>query len=137
MLHGADYVSYGFAFGDAGSRVVYLSDYTALLPPTEALLEAWAAEPRGISLLVLDALLIGGSNPVHASLGESIGLARRLRPRRTLLVGMSHEMEHVATNARLRVLLAAEALDVQLARDGQRVPLELAARRGGIDSDGS
>ena len=43
VLHGKDYVSYGFGFGGEGRRVVYLSDYTALLPATEALLARWTA----------------------------------------------------------------------------------------------
>ena len=57
-------------------------------------------------------------------------LARRFQPRRTLLVGMSHDMEHHECNARLRELLRPEALDVQLAHDGQFVRLNLDACRG-------
>ena len=30
----------------------------ALLPPTEVLLDAWSAEPAGVALLVLDALML-------------------------------------------------------------------------------
>ena len=55
---------------------------------------------------------------------NQVALARRLRPRRTLLVGMGHAMEHHATNRRLRRLWSEEGLDVQLAYDGQFVPLE-------------
>ena len=40
--------------------------------------------------LVLDALRPAGAHPVHATMAESVALARRLRPRRTLLVGMGH-----------------------------------------------
>ena len=57
-------------------------------------------------------------------LSNQVALARRLRPRRTLLVGMGHAMEHHATNRRLRRLWSEEGLDVQLAYDGQFVPLE-------------
>ena len=60
-------------------------------------------------------------------------LARRLRPARTLLVGMGHALEHVATNRRLRRLQREEGLDIQLAYDGQFVPLALAASRGAGD----
>ena len=126
VLHGADYVCYGYSFGEPTDRVVYLSDYTALLPPTEALLERWSAA-RQVGLLILDALLPRGSHPVHASLEESVGLARRLRPRRCLLVGMSHAIEHEATCRELRKL-RADGLDVQLARDGQFVPFDLRGR---------
>ena len=60
---------------------------------------------------------------VHADLALSLGLVRRYRPRRALFVGVGHEMEHHATNRRLRALLSAEGIDAQLARDGQFVPL--------------
>ena len=148
-----------------GARVVYLSDYTALLPPTDALLSHWSALGH-IDLLVLDALRMEGAHPVHATGVESVQLARRwaapkeplpytndwpltlvralsdrrrsvwrvcvtrarrLRPRRTLLVGMGHTMEHEASNRQLRRLWLEEGLDVQLAYDGQFVPLPLSA----------
>ena len=124
VLHGADYVCYGFAFGSGVNRVVYLSDYTELLPPTEALLSRWSSDGE-IGLLVLDTLAYSGKHPVHATMSESLGLVRRLKPRQTLLVGMSHEMEHHSCNRRLRELLQPEGLDVQLAYDGQFVPLAL------------
>lgn len=171
VLHGADYTCYGFAFGPPQERVVYLSDYTALLPQTDALLASWSSGGEAIHLLVLDALraegshpapspppwprhthdtrprrVSSGSHPVHATLSESVELARRLRPRytrlvgvkelptkclltvtavhrRTLLVGMGHALEHHATNRRLRRLWREEQLDVQLAFDGMFVPL--------------
>jgi len=145
-MHGADYVSFGFGFGPPGGRCVrlsnyitlniplhtthalrcvYLSDYTALLPPTEALLAEWCEEPGGIALMVLDALQPVNAHPVHATMEESVELARRLRPQRVLLVGMGHEMEHRESNRALRRLLCEEGLDVQLAYDGQFVPLSL------------
>jgi phosphoribosyl 1,2-cyclic phosphodiesterase len=125
VLHGADYTCFGFGFGPEGARVVYLSDYTALLPPTEEILSRWSSAPDGIELLVLDALRMTDPHPVHATAEESIELARRLRPRRCLLVGMSHSMEHASCNRKLRRLWAEEGLDVQLAYDGQCVPLQL------------
>ena len=124
VMHGADYICFGYGFGAAGHRCAYLSDYTALLPQTEALLEQWS-RGGGLALLVLDALRPAGAHPVHATMAESVALARRLRPRRTLLVGMGHSMEHRATNRCLRRLWREEALDIQLAYDGQFVPLEL------------
>ena len=41
-----------------------------------------------------------------------------LQPRRTLLLGMSSQMEYAETNAELAELRSQEGLDVQLARDG-------------------
>lgn len=43
VMHGEDYVSYGFGVGEAGGRLVYISDYTRLLPQTVELLERWSA----------------------------------------------------------------------------------------------
>ena len=126
VLHGKDYVSYGFGFGGEGRRVVYLSDYTALLPATEALLARWTAAPDAIDLLVLDALSWDKPSPVHANVEISIALARRLAPRKALLVGMGHDFEHRAANRVLR-RLRADGLDIQLARDGELVEVPLAA----------
>lgn len=72
---------------------------------------------------MLDALNIGESSPVHATVAESIALARKLAPARTLLVGMGHSLEHRECNAQLAGLLGPEGIDLQLARDGQFVPL--------------
>jgi len=124
VMHGEDYVCFGFGFGPEGARCVYLSDYTRLLPATEVLLARWSCG-RGIALLVLDALNPDGTHPVHASLEQSVNLARLLKPRRTLLLGMSHRLEHHATNRSLRRLWREEQLDIQLAFDGQLVPLDL------------
>ena len=121
VLHGSDYTSYGFAFGPERARVVYISDYTELLPDTEALLASWRGE---IELMVLDALMLDEPRPTHACVRQSIDLVRRYRPRKALLVGMLCEMEHHETNRMLRRLLPDEGLDVQLAFDGQYVPLD-------------
>ena len=123
VLHGADYTCYGYAFGAQEERAVYLSDYTELLPATEKLLVEWSSNGRQIAVLVLDALRPEGQHPVHASLEQSVQLARRLRPKRTLMVGMGHGLEHHQTNRELRQLWRDEGLDVALAYDGLLVPL--------------
>lgn len=81
---------------------------------------------RGISLLVLDCLANFPCS-THFSLTDALELARRLKPKRTLLVGMSCDAfpDHVAMNAELRSLTDAAGLDVQFARDGQVVDLDL------------
>lgn len=86
------------------------------------MLLSWASDGC-IDLLVLDALRWDEPHPVHASALESVALARKLRAKRTLLVGMSHTMEHDETNTALRHMLLSEGLDVQLAFDGQFVPV--------------
>jgi len=52
--------------------------------------------------MVLDALSISESSPVHANVADSIALVRRFRPRRALLVGMSHNIEHEQGNKVIR-----------------------------------
>ena len=91
LLYGADYVCFGFGFGPARARTVYLSDYGTTGDRGAA---DEVEREEGIELLVLDALRWDESHPVHASALESIEVARRLRPQKTLLVGMGHTMEH-------------------------------------------
>ena len=124
VVHGPDFISLGFVFGRE-DVVVYLSDISGLPTGTWRYLRAL---PR-IRLLVLDALWSGDTagrrsrfhlHPVHYDLPAALAVVRRLRPVQTLLVGMSHDFEHDAANARLRAWLrdGPEQLDVQLAHDG-------------------
>mmetsp|Transcript_7364 Transcript_7364/g.24397 ORF Transcript_7364/g.24397 Transcript_7364/m.24397 type:complete len:195 (+) Transcript_7364:933-1517(+) len=101
VLHGADYTCYGFAFGPPQERVVYLSDYTALLPQTDALLASWSSGGEAIHLLVLDALRAEGSHPApspppvataHPRHASTARLVRQPpRPRHSLRVGGARE----------------------------------------------
>ena len=45
-----------------------------------------------IDVLVLDALYIERTHGTHFSLPQSLDFVRAYRPRRTLLVGMTHEV---------------------------------------------
>ncbi|CAE7272886.1 unnamed protein product, partial [Symbiodinium pilosum] len=91
VLHGADYTCFGFGFGPQGSRVVYISDYTALLPKTEALLQRWSTAPDKISILILDVLFPDATtSTVHANLEESLALVRKYRPNKAFFVGLGH-----------------------------------------------
>jgi len=126
VLHGADYTCFGYGFGPPGARVVYISDYTALLPETESLLLRWSQQPDKIAVLVLDALFPDATpSTVHANLQESLELVRRLQPTKAFFVGLGHYCEHYAMNLRLRRLWYTEGLDVQLARDGLFVPVAM------------
>ncbi len=62
---------------------VYLSDVSCIPEPVMEQLQSYPIE-----LLVLDALF-RRKNPSHFSLEESLEAVRRIRPKRTLLVGMS------------------------------------------------
>eukprot|EP00434_Breviolum_minutum_P023671 symbB.v1.2.020881.t1/scaffold1778.1/size101634/1 len=123
VWHGGTYISLGFAFGDrlkGGYPLVYISDISAVPPKTMTFLEEAAA--CGIDLFMVDALSRGG-HPTHMSLDEAVELVRKLRPSRTLLVGMDSCAvgDHDEVNAELRAL-QSEGLDVQLAFDGQQLP---------------
>merc|ERR1712187_368916 len=95
VLHGGDYICQAFVFG-ARDRIAYLSDVSKVPDETLAFLEK-----APISLLVLDCLL-ETAHPSHFGLDQVLELVRHLRPQKTLLVGMSDQFEHHATNARLR-----------------------------------
>jgi len=114
VWHGKPVSTFGFRFGD----VSYISDVSEIPASTEELL-------AGTELLVLDALRPEHRHTSHFILEESLEAVRRIRPRRTLLTDMTHNFDHDPTNARLAELRDAEGLDVQLAYDGQRVPVEL------------
>ena len=67
-------------------------------------------------ILVVDALTIDGINPTHYNLKDAVKLARRLKPKRTFVVGIAcdRHLPHNESNKEL------EALDVhiQFAHDG-------------------
>jgi phosphoribosyl 1,2-cyclic phosphate phosphodiesterase len=71
--------------------------------------ESWAL------LQQLDTLILGAlrdePHPTHFTVAEAVDVVRRLAPRRTFLTHMTHDLGHVATNARLPA-------GVELAYDG-------------------
>ena len=94
----------GFRFG----KVAYCTDTSGIPAETMPRLE-------GLDVLVLDCLR-PSSHPTHLSLDEAIEVAERVGAKRTLLVHLSHELPHEATNAALPT-------GVELAYDGLEVPL--------------
>lgn len=102
----------GFRIGDLG----YVTDASAIPP-------ASLAHLRDLDVLVLNALRLA-PHPTHFSLAQAVELIEELRPRRALLVHMTHDMDHETINAMLPE-------NVRLAYDGQivevleRVPTEM------------
>ncbi len=84
VLHGGDYICLGFCFG--GGKFIYLSDVSEVQPHIMRQLEAYEIE-----ILVLDCL-DRDTSPSHFCYPQSLQLARHLRPKRTLLVGMSCDL---------------------------------------------
>jgi len=121
VMHGADLVCNGYAFslnGGSGSdgkatNVVYLSDISEMIQETE---EYIMKELPPTDILVLDALTLNRSSPFHYNLKQSLELVRRLKPKRTYLVGMSCDsfLPHDEMNKEL----AALDVRVEFAHDG-------------------
>ena len=61
---------------------------------------ASAARLRGLDLLCLDGLR-HEPHPTHFTVAEAVRWVRRLAPRRALLVHMTHDLDHAATEAAL------------------------------------
>lgn len=101
LLHGRFRVL-GFRFGN----LAYLTDVSRIPRGSMQLL-------TGLEVLVLDALR-DRPHPTHLSLEESLAVVEQLRPRRTYFTHISHELDHLTTNARLPP-------EVELAYDGLRV----------------
>ncbi len=104
LRHGENFDVLGFRFGN----VAYCTDTNKIPDESMALLE-------GLDILILDALR-RRPHATHFGLDEAVAVAEKLRPRRTLLTHMSHDLEHEAVCAEL-----PDGID--LAYDGQRVPL--------------
>ena len=95
----------GFRVG----RLGYVTDASAIPP-------ASLAHLRGLDTLVLNALRLT-AHPTHFSVDEARQIVAELRPRRALLVHMTHDLDHAAVNATLPD-------NLRLAYDGQVVEVE-------------
>jgi phosphoribosyl 1,2-cyclic phosphate phosphodiesterase len=88
VMHGQLEVS-GFRFGP----LAYITDAKTIPDASLQLLE-------GLDILVLNALR-KRQHPTHLSLQEAVDVAAALKPRRTLLVHLSHETSHDEASALL------------------------------------
>ncbi|CAF2125433.1 BnaA03g57190D [Brassica napus] len=126
VMHGEDYVALGFLFGNK-SKVAYISDVSRIPPSTEyAISKAGAGQ---LDLLILDtnvpSMVMRGRQPTHLCLPETLEIIKRLCPKRALLTGMTHYFDHHEYNAILAEWSLREGIQVQLAHDGLRVPINL------------
>jgi phosphoribosyl 1,2-cyclic phosphate phosphodiesterase len=94
----------GFRFGN----IAYCTDTNKIPDESWPLLE-------GLDVLILDALR-PRPHPTHFSLDEALEVVERVKPRRTLLTHISHEIEHAWALQNLPP-------GVEPAYDGLRVPL--------------
>lgn len=103
VMHG-DLPVLGFRFGAAA----YVTDFSTIPESSLPLLE-------DLDVLVLDALR-HTPHPTHSSLGQSLALVERLKPRRACFTHIAHELAHEATNATLppHVRLAHDGLKLEV-----------------------
>ncbi|KMZ76010.1 Beta-lactamase domain protein [Zostera marina] len=114
VWHGKGYRSLGYRFGN----ICYISDVSDIPQETYLLLQ-------DCELLILDAVRPDRSTPTHFGLPRAIEEVRKIRPRRTLLTGMMHLMDHDRENAYLLKLMETDGLDIQLSYDGLRIPITI------------
>ena len=81
---------------DHGSMPItgFRVDGFAYLTDCKRVPEATVAALRGIDTLVINALRHKPEHPTHMTVGEALAAVEAIRPRRTLLVHMGHELEH-------------------------------------------
>eukprot|EP00850_Spirogloea_muscicola_P009851 SM000056S17969 [mRNA] locus=s56:337086:340299:- [translate_table: standard] len=125
VMHGEDYVCLGFLFGAARQRIAYISDVSRIPPETDAVLQP-AASGSPLDILILDCLFKKrASHNTHLCYPQSLEVIKRLRPKKALLIGMTHEFDHVEVSAELDVWSASHGIDVKLSHDGMRIPVYL------------
>ena len=129
VMHGEDLICNGYAFslkrhqniqkedGYIGhgktTNVIYLSDISRMIPETE---EFILNRLPPTDILIIDSLLMKDKHPVHFSLKQAMEVVKRLKPRRTFIVGINCDdfPEHDEANTLLKKLDPS----VQLAYDG-------------------
>ncbi|KAK3149885.1 hypothetical protein QOZ80_3AG0224270 [Eleusine coracana subsp. coracana] len=125
VMHGEDYVCLGFLFGRR-AKVAYLSDVSRILPRTEH--EISKSGAGQLDLLILDTNElhgVGNARSCHLTLSQSLDAVKRICPKKALLIGMNHELEHDRENQMLAEWSLREGIPVQLAHDGQRIFIDL------------
>ncbi|KAM7260061.1 hypothetical protein ACFE04_015802 [Oxalis oulophora] len=122
VVHGEDYICLGFLFGQK-SRVAYISDVSRFPSKTEYAISKDGAGQ--LDLLILDTLYKTGSHNVHLCFPQTLDALKRIRPKKALLIGMTHEFDHHKDNEYLMEWSKREGIEVQLAHDGLRVPIDL------------
>ncbi|MGI4828283.1 MAG: MBL fold metallo-hydrolase [Janthinobacterium lividum] len=106
VTHGRQTIT-GYRFGAAA----YLTDLNDIPEASFALLQ-------DLDVLILDALR-RDPHPSHAHIEKSIELVRKIQPKRAFFTHISHDLDHLQTNATL-------PSPIQLAFDGQQLNFEIA-----------
>lgn len=124
VIHGKDFLSTGFAFGEK-DWVVYLSDASEIPQETvDYIKNERDKRENGISLLVIDCLRPAqkaGRPMVHFSFVEASHYAFEFKAKRTLLVGISHEISHVEGSRLCREFTEKTGIRLEMSYDGLEV----------------
>jgi phosphoribosyl 1,2-cyclic phosphate phosphodiesterase len=117
VAHGPQTIA-GYRFGSAA----YLTDMSDVPEASLPLL-------RDLDILVLDALR-REPHPSHSHLSRSVELVEKIAPRRAFFTHISHDLDHLQTNAALPA-------HIRLAHDGLRLHFDLpvTAERAGSASE--
>jgi phosphoribosyl 1,2-cyclic phosphodiesterase len=117
VIHGAGYTSFGFEFGhEFGARFVYISDVSDFTDETRAYLND---KSKGdIDVLVMDALYIDKFHSTHMNLVDVISEIETIRPRLTLLTGMSHDYDYPVHSELVQQMGRDKGLNIQMPYDG-------------------
>lgn len=113
VMHGEDFLSYGFAFTCGKTNIVYLSDISRMLPETMDFIHH-KLPPTDI--LIVDSLYPQGTHPVHYSMAQAITVVNQIKPKQTYIVGINCDafLPHDEMNKELRRRYG----NLQLAHDG-------------------
>ncbi|XP_071739558.1 putative hydrolase C777.06c [Rutidosis leptorrhynchoides] len=122
VMHGEDYICLGFSFGKK-NKVAYISDISRFIEETEQYLSKKGDQQ--LDLLILDTLYKNNSHNTHFCFPQTLEAIKRLQPKRAYLVGMTHEFDHYKDNEFLQDWSKREGIQVQLAHDGLRLPIQL------------
>ncbi|TQD70726.1 hypothetical protein C1H46_043737 [Malus baccata] len=122
VMHGEDYICLGYLFGER-CRIAYISDVSRFPASTEHVISKDGAGQ--LDLLILDTLYKTGSHNVHLCLPQTLEAVKRICPKKALLIGMNHQFDHHVDNKFLMEWSEREGIQVQLAHDGLRVPVDL------------
>lgn len=117
VTHGAGYTSYGFEFGhEFGVRFVYISDVSDIPEETRVYLDDTSKPP--IDILMIDALYLDKCNSAHMNLMQVVKEIETIRPKRTLLTGMSHELDYFTYGKLVKQIGNEKDLHIEMPYDG-------------------
>ncbi len=124
VIHGKDFLSTGFAFGET-DWVVYLSDASEIPQETvDYIKRERDKRENGISLLVIDCLRPAqkaGRPMVHFSFVEASHYAFEFKAKRTLLVGISHEISHLEGSRLCKEFTEKTGIKMEMSYDGLEI----------------